>query len=622
MLNLIAGIVDILKTDIKFGEATVPYWVIIVAGVVLIALIIVGAIILGKDPRKKREKGHTEAQAAQKPVVPVKTTKPTVEEAVNEDDSEVAPVENAEVEELQESEATDEQIPEYNAQVDEIKEEVQEEPVAEEIEEVTEESVEVATEETAEEPIAAQAEEVEAPEEVAADESVEEVTEEPIEEQAEQPEETVEEPVAEVVEEPVEEVAPVEEPTQEEESVEETAVAPVEEEDIDVDLKSPSEANTEEEPETTDETPEEAPVEDKVEEQSEPIIEKPEEAVKEESEVAVAEEKPVEEKPQKSSTKKKAATSTSTAPAQKKPATKKKVEEKTIDVPLIITPKKAKKEIKNTDNNTEVTMSTNENKANDVQKKGAVGKYEINLRSEGYCFALIANNGQLLYDSFGYASVDGAKAGIDTFKKAVAEGSFFASGDKFGRYRFILNKRYQGQNYSTKAACESSIKSVQRFADTDKIIVIEPTTEELEDYKASLKGQKKATDIDWEAVEKEEAATPRLGTFESYEDENGDFRFFLLANNKQILYTCSIYATAATVRGAIDNFKKAVYIGNFVIGKDKFGKFRYILRSSSAVTYVGESYTTEKQAKSASESVKRFVKSATILPCKKFIPEE
>ena len=271
-------------------------------------------------------------------------------------------------------------------------------------------------------------------------------------------------------------------------------------------------------------------------------------------------------------------------------------------------------------------MSTEESTLNDIQdsseKKGAVGKYEIALRSEGYCFSLLANNGQLLYDSFGYSTIDGAKNGIDTFKKAVKEGNFFASGDKFGRYRFVLNKRYQGQNYSSKSACESSIKSVIRFADSTKINVIEPTDEELASYEKSLKEQKKASDIDWDAVAKEEAETPRLGTFESYEDENGNFRFFLVANNKQILYTSSIYASASTVRGAIDNFKKAVYIGNFVIGKDKFGKFRYVLRSSNTVTYVGESYTTESQAKKSSESVKRFVKSATILPCKKFVPEE
>ena len=410
------------------------------------------------------------------------------------------------------------------------------------------------------------------------------------------------------------EETPVEETVAEETAAEETAIeeTPVEEtpvEETTVEEVS-SVTEVEEAPMAVEEQKDEVPVEAEEVEAAPVETAEPEK----ESETVAAADEVAEEKTVEVPMPKPAQTKA------KKPAPKKKPQEETIDVPLEITkPKKAKKEpVAETNADKGEDSAANEN----ATKKGVLGKYEICLRSEGYCFSLIANNGQLLYDSFGFSSVEGAKAGIETFKKAVKEGNFFASGDKFGRYRFILNKRYQGQNYSTKAACESSIKSVIRFADTTKIIELEPTPEELADYEQSLTEQKKATDIDWEAVAKEEENTPRLGTFESYEDENGDFRFYLVANNKQILYTSSIYASASTVRNAIDNFKKAVYIGNFVIGKDKFGKFRYILRSSNSVTYVGESYTTETQAKKSSESVKRFVKSATILPCKKYVPEE
>lgn len=253
------------------------------------------------------------------------------------------------------------------------------------------------------------------------------------------------------------------------------------------------------------------------------------------------------------------------------------------------------------------------NVAQEEAEKGAIGKYTIQLSLQGYCFTLSANNGQILYESFGYTSVEGAAIGIDTFKKTVAAGKFHVSGDKYGRYRFILNKRYQGPNYPSKLACEKAIKSVQRFANNSKIVIVDPTEEELQQYNEVVQESKKSKDVDWDALNQEYSLLPRLGSFEISINEDGAYQFCLIANNKQILYTSVLYANLITVKKGIENFRKAVCLGTFFVEMDKYKRYRFILRVSNTVTYVGESYTTKASALSSIESVKNFVKTARVV---------
>ncbi len=247
--------------------------------------------------------------------------------------------------------------------------------------------------------------------------------------------------------------------------------------------------------------------------------------------------------------------------------------------------------------------------AKDDTKK-ASGKFEIVLKSDGYRFYLIANNGQLLFESTGYTSANGAQKGIDTFKKAVDGGNFFVDEDKFGRYRFILNRRYAGENYNTKAACESSIESVKNFSTTAAIVPYEYDDAAEKKYAAS-KSTVIAT-VDWEAVEKEDAEKKPSGKFEIAKRADG-FHYYLLANNGQLLFSSNGYASASYAKGAIQNFKKAVYLSNFMIDEDKFGRFRFILRGAGFSTvYVGESYTTRAACEKIITSVKNFSRTAVI----------
>lgn len=257
------------------------------------------------------------------------------------------------------------------------------------------------------------------------------------------------------------------------------------------------------------------------------------------------------------------------------------------------------------------TMTTHEENT-----KIAVGKLNYYLTESGYYFSVNANNGQELFVSYSFTTLDGAKKGFETFANAVNEGNFIVSEDKNGRFRYILNKKYQGPNYKTRSACESSVESIKKFSHSYKVNEIEPdeeTKKAFENYSAELKKGKK---VDWDAIAKEEAETPKSGSFE-IEESDGGYRFYLYANNRQILYSSNIYASALSATKGIDAFKKAVYTGVVVFEKDKFSNYRYILRNSYTVTYVGESFTNEASARSQFESVKRFVKSATIVPYKK-----
>ena len=241
------------------------------------------------------------------------------------------------------------------------------------------------------------------------------------------------------------------------------------------------------------------------------------------------------------------------------------------------------------------------------------GKYEFELAPDGYHFYLLANNGQLLYDSVGFTTLEGAMTGVDTFRRAVATGNFAIISDKYGRYRYVLNRKYYGENYSTRAQCASSAESVKRFAPDAIMTEYTPTEAALAAYATAKTALRTVNDVDWDAVEAAEAAAPKMGKFEISRGEDKEFRFYLVANNGQVLYTGKNYQKLCQCLAGIKSFKRAVYVGNFTVDQDKFGRFRYMLKNIGvAPAFVGESYTTRSQCESSIESVKSFVVTAKI----------
>ena len=463
----------------------------------------------------------------------------------------------------------------------------------------------------AEQPEAEQAEATEAAQPVEEaqpeDENIDVDVVAPVAQEEEQPTETEQPKEAEPVEEAPETEAVEEQPVEEVKEAEAAETAqPVEEaqpedEDIDVDVVAPV-AQEEEQP--TEEARQEAePV------QAEPVeqAEQPKEA--EAAETAQPAEEKKEEPAQPAEQAKEAEVAASVAPAADKLAAKGKTSAKA----------------KNSDA-PKVAMEVNQMKKEEVKqeekaKKGLVGTFEVSLCLDGYRFCLYASNKQLMYESVGFTSSEGAVKGIETFRKTLQESPYIITRDKYGRFRYVFNKRYQGENYTSAASAQSAAESVKRWAENAKVIVRNPKPEELDAYKKGLEGLRTKDDVDWDLVAKDEKEARPMGKFTVEEDGNQDevigYRFYLIANNAQILYTSAIYTSASGALKAIDTFKRAVYVGNFYVDEDKFGHFRYILRANATTTYVGESYKTRSSAESSIESVKKFVKCAAIVPFKK-----
>ena len=250
----------------------------------------------------------------------------------------------------------------------------------------------------------------------------------------------------------------------------------------------------------------------------------------------------------------------------------------------------------------------------EILKNGskAVGKYEFSLEVDGYHFYLIANNGQILFDSPSFTTLLGALNGIKTFKKTVAEGEFKVKGDKYDRYRFILERKYYSENYTSKDQCQKCVESVKKFASNAKIIKYTPEKAEIAAFESAKNAKKTPDDINWKAVADAEAKATKMGKFEISE-ESSDYCFYLLANNGQILYASRYYANEAACRKGIESFKRAAYVGNFFVDRDKFGNFRYVLKNiGSAPAFIGESYDNKPQCEKIIDSVKKFIVTATI----------
>lgn len=90
-------------------------------------------------------------------------------------------------------------------------------------------------------------------------------------------------------------------------------------------------------------------------------------------------------------------------------------------------------------------------------------------------FRLLANNGQILFESESYKSKPKSNS-IIAFKKAAAiETNFEIDADKAGNWRYKLyNAQHAvigvGESYSTKQGCENSVQSVIKFAESARLL--------------------------------------------------------------------------------------------------------------------------------------------------------
>ena len=113
---------------------------------------------------------------------------------------------------------------------------------------------------------------------------------------------------------------------------------------------------------------------------------------------------------------------------------------------------------------------------------------------------------------------------------------------------------------------------------------------------------------------KEEAKSAATGKFEIC-NSIGGFRYLLSANNGQLLYESRDYKSFDSCSEAIDKFVAAVVAGNFRVRGDKFGNYKFHLKSNTSnnIVYEGESYSTKKACENAVGSVQRFAVGAKIV---------
>lgn len=344
-------------------------------------------------------------------------------------------------------------------------------------------------------------------------------------------------------------------------------------------------------------------------EEKEEIEEKAEPAVEEKAEEPVKEEK-AEEKAETVAAEEPVKKVVAAKKATKKPVAKKAVEKQPEE--------KAEAEQVNMLEKPEVKLNDPENKVSfeqpaeeEVKENKVVGKIEIcNSDLGGYNYLLLANNGQLLYESKAYKSVDSCKEAIANFIDAVNAGRFTVRADKFKNYKFILKSPtsntllYVGESFSTETSCRNNIESVKRFAPISPIVDI--TTE---DYAAKFVYY----EIPEELVKDVAEGSGAVGKWEiARVDENSKtspFVFLLFANNGQLLYESRDYKAESGCLNGLKTFINTVRDGYFVIDPDKSGRYKFVLRSKSAnspIEYYGQNYDSQKACASSIESVYRF----------------
>lgn len=103
------------------------------------------------------------------------------------------------------------------------------------------------------------------------------------------------------------------------------------------------------------------------------------------------------------------------------------------------------------------------------------GKFIVEVFDGEYSWDLKASNGQILAQAEGYTSKAGCMNSIESFKKAVVEGSFKCVKDKNGNFQYKLYTSSGrvcavGESYSSKTSAESAAQSVASFFKNAEVV--------------------------------------------------------------------------------------------------------------------------------------------------------
>ena len=228
---------------------------------------------------------------------------------------------------------------------------------------------------------------------------------------------------------------------------------------------------------------------------------------------------------------------------------------------------------------------------------------------ETYFFELHASNGEKLLSSEEYTTYNGALRGIETHKTNILRDNFKIALSKKGDYIFKLLSGKNlllctGENYSTRAGCESAIESVKRFAKTAIV------DENIQDHIVKV------------PLEDESDIQPLPDGYNGKwllsrgEDVNGNpiYYFELYANNGEKLLSSEEYTTYVGAVNGIQTHKSNIAENNFRVTLTKRGDYIYkLLNRNGQLLCLGEHYRTKRLCLNAVESVRRFAMYSPVL---------
>lgn len=245
----------------------------------------------------------------------------------------------------------------------------------------------------------------------------------------------------------------------------------------------------------------------------------------------------------------------------------------------------------------------------EVQKKTKKlnGKWIIEKESDDeFVSKLLASNGEVMLTSEIYTTADGARSGIDTIIRSITNDNFTIYQDKNKNYYYKISSANNrllcaGEIYKTKDGCLNAVESVKRIAEDSPVLdeiregqgYVPYTPAELD-----LTDVKKGTNGKWRIVQL----------------ENGLYSARLFASNGQLMLATEQVSLERSAKNAIESVKKYAEQGNFIIDRDKFGRFYYKLRNDQkSVICMGEAYESLDSCVSAIESVRRFSLTAVLI---------
>ena len=245
-----------------------------------------------------------------------------------------------------------------------------------------------------------------------------------------------------------------------------------------------------------------------------------------------------------------------------------------------------------------------------AQKKAApkrlMGKWTIEHKGDGeFVATLAASNGEVMLTSEAYSSADGARSGIATIIKGVASGKFVIYRDKNDNYYYKLKTQNNrllcvGEIYRAKDQCERAVESVKRIAPAS---TIEDEISEGAHYVAYKPAK----------LPEPDKSKGARGKWKVEKTEDGKFSAKLYASNGQLMLATEEVATRKSAETAIESVRRNATQGNFIIDRDKFGRYYYKLRNPQrSVICIGEAYEKLDSCVSAIESVRRFALTATM----------